>query len=109
MAEKHDGHTANRAGQDRRANPPSCLHAECQMFTTEESRVAVREMMKLATPCNIQLVSIWLNRLNEAEKSEWKTKIKLLKLAALASGAIIIYHLFVDIKFFDWAKRYFVR
>lgn len=83
------------------------VHIDCQMFTTEESRVAVRDLMKLATPENIMLFKTWLERLQEAEKSEWRIKVKLLKYAALAGGALVLYHFLVDINFLDWCKKMF--
>lgn len=81
--------------------------AECAMFTTEESRVAVRQLMELATPENIQLFRTWIERLQEAEKSSWRIKVKVLKYAALAAGALVLYHFLIDVAFMDWAKKFF--
>ncbi len=46
-------------------------HQTCSIFTTVESQVAVKQIMKLATPQNIQAVEDILIKYKETRRSFW--------------------------------------
>jgi hypothetical protein len=74
------------------------------MFVTEESRVAVRHVITLMTPENIQVVERWLDRLKKAESSAWDIFVRSVKVGVFLIAATILYQL-TQAEFVSWLKK----
>jgi hypothetical protein len=96
-----DEHLIERAEDDRRLHPP-----ECHVFVSEESRVAVKQLMILMTPENIQFAERWLERGKAAENSAWKTFVNTLRLSILLVVLTVLYHM-TQSDFTLWLRKAF--